>query len=965
MYCDKCGSKLDPKTELCPNCDTMPAPKKPNKKKRVIALITAFAVLVGLFGGYFGFFYQAKATIQDMTSQGGGAAAGDGGDTENRAVINQNVKAFTEEEAADINDSIEAAQVTNCGLYLTVEKGTPLESIGVGDIFYLDGSEDTPLGETYFGKIAAVDSTGTHSTTYLLETPMVDEVFDVLSIQYTDALTAEDVCSVETMDGVSLYAKDGPQAMSARSGHLASTSPTEDKDPPIGVTIDGDTLMFEILDLDLLEAFGLKEPTKGKNKEVDSQEARQEKVYTTDKGKCYHTETCHYLHSSKHETNLTKALEDGYRACSICKPPVLTGTTLENELKLNGKVGLENLDFDMTFDWDILSGDGLENCIISAKGNFTAQLKLTSGLDLSLKGADTEIKIPSDNVKLQGLENKRFPLVFVTFNGATFTASTILSGSSHVETATMAVPLSVGAMIYVDIHGNLSMEATASVTFNYPFECTYTAVENYDLKNEFDCSGSPELAFDFDFTAKCDFDAHAGASVMVYVFNMNLAELAVAKVGVEGNGSVNAHRNISLTSLTEGWKDESTLKADFYLRGYVKILDARLRLRAKAELFWGLVDANVTVDLQKLFRDITIFEWGTLPPTNYSTATMSYGALTASDSEAVYYKDANGALIREKDNYKTSLYTDSFFYICGIDDTYLYVLLPTGGSYDVCRVAKDGSNSRVILTGVKYPLGNDQKYFYYLDSFDDTTIMRLDREGLDSLVFSEFDHPITFMSIQDDSFYVVELEDSLSASFFGTGYHYYTLDKDGNISADHGTSPGVRQMRIWDCGSYYYVSKPASTGFLRSTAKEVHWMSLDMVSSVKTDCLSGWNPVENVGIFTTQNSSSSSTGMQIVLYRAADGVKVPVTEVEHDCAFFTLSQSRTGNWYFFDQNAESLILYEMSADFSTKTVVKTIPISEINCNLTSCAMTIMNNRIYFYTIPNNSTSTMLYRHDLT
>ncbi len=45
-------------------------------------------------------------------------------------------------------------------------------------------------------------------------------------------------------------------------------------------------------------------------------------VYITETGECYHRGSCSYLYS-KIETTLQEAVDDGYRACSRCKPPKL------------------------------------------------------------------------------------------------------------------------------------------------------------------------------------------------------------------------------------------------------------------------------------------------------------------------------------------------------------------------------------------------------------------------------------------------------------------------------------------------------------------------------------------------------------------------------------------------------------------------------------------------------------------
>lgn len=47
-------------------------------------------------------------------------------------------------------------------------------------------------------------------------------------------------------------------------------------------------------------------------------------VYITDYGEKYHTSTCQYLHDSKHSISLSRAVERGYKPCSVCNPPRLT-----------------------------------------------------------------------------------------------------------------------------------------------------------------------------------------------------------------------------------------------------------------------------------------------------------------------------------------------------------------------------------------------------------------------------------------------------------------------------------------------------------------------------------------------------------------------------------------------------------------------------------------------------------------
>lgn len=49
------------------------------------------------------------------------------------------------------------------------------------------------------------------------------------------------------------------------------------------------------------------------------------RVYVTPTGECYHRKDCSYIKNSFEESTVAAAEADGYRACSRCKPDVLTG----------------------------------------------------------------------------------------------------------------------------------------------------------------------------------------------------------------------------------------------------------------------------------------------------------------------------------------------------------------------------------------------------------------------------------------------------------------------------------------------------------------------------------------------------------------------------------------------------------------------------------------------------------------
>ena len=51
-------------------------------------------------------------------------------------------------------------------------------------------------------------------------------------------------------------------------------------------------------------------------------------VYITKTGQKYHADGCRYLSHSKYDIDLKGAIQKGYEACSVCKPPInITSST--------------------------------------------------------------------------------------------------------------------------------------------------------------------------------------------------------------------------------------------------------------------------------------------------------------------------------------------------------------------------------------------------------------------------------------------------------------------------------------------------------------------------------------------------------------------------------------------------------------------------------------------------------------
>lgn len=1003
MFCPNCGKKLKDTENFCTGCGTpmrngqgrnqIPAgkghsgrkrkQKKPHSRRKAVlwGVILLVLLALGATGAYL-LLHQEPPVIHDQTQEGsavedGGndpdenqpaGSGGDGGE-DNEAVMSSNVKPFLEESAAEINQAITNVEITNKGMFLRVNEGTALDALGIGDIFYLDGTEETPLGQPFIGKIAGV-SNRDGTVSYQIETPMIDEVFDVLDVQCDQKLEVQDIARIETVEGVTVTMVDdfsdadffdsGPETLAA-----SLLSRQQERAVVVPLTEEKNKLLMG-LDVDLLKVFGLGDKTEnGKAEQYEYSAGNWVTVYANSGSLKYHKENCHYLNDDRKELTLREAEEGKYTPCRICTPPVMKDSKgvlhgEEPELKLFGQIGLEEVDFYMDLDWDIFRGKGLEKFAIGVCGDFVAKAGLKVKLEAELGGEKTGITIPAADVKLSGLNEKLFPVAFLTYKAGVIVPVT-LPGKEGVRAMTSAVPLTVGAIVYVDINGNFSMEGTLTFSYNYNFNCSYTAVENGKFVNIWDTSGNPTCQTELSWEGAVDVDFNTGVAVSAYIFNLNVAEVNVVKPGVEADGKVKIEYKSSRESLLDGEPvREGAFEASYHVRGYVKLFEVNMKLLGKVKVLG--FNLSKSYELHECLLDFTIVEFGERTGQRFSSVTMEYSPVTAKDGKAIYYKDTDGRLIREEKGYHTVLYDTPFYAICGIDETYIYLTAAQDKGYQVIRVSKKDGISRKILDNVSQVLMMGEEVMYYVCTDTPDILMELDRTTLKESTFAKFDHDVTFMVGQGDDFYVATLKSDLISSWFGSTVYYYLLDEYGNVLEDYGSDPEVTEYHLEDNGTYYSAERVVSYGDLRSSAKTVCWMSKDKSSNVEAKGTGGW-VMTGEGIFTNQEGEDAAS-LQLILYRASDGGITAVTDVESKQAMFTISKSDAGDWFFFDQTEENMILYTMPADFSSKQVVKTFPRDDFPCDLEECGAKLMNNRIYFYTMPDNATCEMLYWYDI-
>lgn len=356
--------------------------------------------------------------------------------------------------------------------------------------------------------------------------------------------------------------------------------------------------------------------------------------------------------------------------------------------------------------------------------------------------------------------------------------------------------------------------------------------------------------------------------------------------------------------------------------------------------------------------------------TSYDEDTMEYQRICAKDKNYIYQKNLYGKLERKDADGvsgKFLLYDDDFFTICGLDESYIYILKGNenatleNGVYNMIRISKDGKKREIILKDIKWCFGMYENYFYYVPNENTNCIKRLDRGTLIMSDFIELDEQVEILQEDGNYFMVVTRNSVGAAGLFGGTNYYYLVDKDGKLMRRYGSDLQKEDYPVSEWKNCKFAVKHTSNGYLRGVADEVYIKNGG--NFIKIEGVSGWTYQED-GVITTLETNSGEELPYKMVYHYSNGIEKTMTEVESNQAFFTLCQDDEDNWWYFDQTDIYLILYRLSADFKDKKMIKKFQILDIGCDLESCGMEIMNNRIYFYSMPDSITANAVYRYDL-
>ena len=420
---------------------------------------------------------------------------------------------------------------------------------------------------------------------------------------------------------------------------------------------------------------------------------------------------------------------------------------------LSGKVGIEEMFAKVHLDLDIFKGGVTEfNCEFAA--NTITQIQTTLLYSAEISAGATVKNLA--HYKMEGLDQKLVPLMYIEFSGATVPFNQVYSTLKK-------MPLSFGIMLYSDLSGKLTIAASSSFTYNYKFNTKFNIIEDgkfveKDNRVTMTSSQSTQLKLDFAFSASLKFDI-IGVGVMVTVANLTVAEIDVFDLYLRLEGEVGASITVSydeLTNLTnsenikDGWKVETTAEYSgsvglFIDLGTVKF---KFKLTDMTGIHKGTASSSKTkgVSFEWTAYTLELFMIGEVSNIGY-TSGMDYSMVAATNGIYEIYINSEGKLCRKDISTGTYGIYDitNFKYICGVDRTYVYLLQDSGSGngddYNIYRLKIDddadekgmiyGSvSNKVIAKNVNDVLLETKDSFFYVPTENVNKLIKLARNDL-------------------------------------------------------------------------------------------------------------------------------------------------------------------------------------------------------------------------------------------
>lgn len=281
---------------------------------------------------------------------------------------------------------------------------------------------------------------------------------------------------------------------------------------------------------------------------------------------------------------------------------------IESSYKLTGSFGIRDLQAHLVC--KVEEPLNFQELYCGLSGQVFADISFSGGVEGEAAPDTSELDLLL--LKAEGLNEKRFPIAVFQFQGTT----PVYITNKAFEASRESVLPSLYVILFADWEGRISMELTTTLKYAESFNSGLRVFKNGELKLGFeeypyptDFEDTPDdgLSWSTEFKVEADTDLTLfGGSVLFYVAGVNLGEICAVKLGAE------AKCNLTLTAgINQNLEIQDNAEANAYIRGYLKLLEVKLKLKVEGELiFEGL---SKDVDFQFCVLDLTLFVWGKAP----------------------------------------------------------------------------------------------------------------------------------------------------------------------------------------------------------------------------------------------------------------------------------------------------------------------------------------------------------------
>ena len=608
--------------------------KKKNWKKKLniaLSILLVLGLLSSSFGGY-----TLAQSLNENTSKTNGheedeetsddgqnmddedaipftdISGGDG--LNNEMTLTDDVKVFSERVAAFINSSIVSVEVVGNSfisgeqleIKLSGERDRLFDELNRGDIFVLEGNENTPLGETYILKVDNIyESDG--EVTLQASQPYFDEVFDNIALNIHEALREENLIDAITAPGVEMYFGNIEEEFTnvVSAGDIS----IGDVNGPVGESeIQLQTLAMQTNTID----------------------EKQFKTLTTETQFAPMDIICEINVDLKGGED--KKGSDGG----------ILDVDADMDFKIKGKYGIKDLTAYMVC--DMPKPLQFNELFFGARGEAFVEVGFSAELSASFHGRETEMDVSflGVNAKATALNEKLIPLGIWMFAGTT---PIKISSSSY---RTMSVFPTMFLMIYSDWEGNISLEFTASFEYKEKFNGGLRVVKDgdlamnmenypYNVGNERN-TNEENLTWNIGLELEAETDLTLlGGSILFCIGGLNIGELALVRIGME------AECNLEVKANSEtGVEIPNSQDSSYYLRLYLRLGEVKVRLKADINILWN--SWGFEFDFEYCLVDLTLFKIGNMPNRYTRTPVTSKMYPHAFDSVITLVCDVSGSM---------------------------------------------------------------------------------------------------------------------------------------------------------------------------------------------------------------------------------------------------------------------------------------------------------------------------------